>query len=387
MIEEKTYNQEKEPLVSIILPTYNVEEYLQQSIESIINQTYKNLEIIFVNDGSSDQSVEIIERYMKNDARINLLNQDNLGVSAARNNGLNHATGKYVIFWDPDDYFALNAIECLVLQAEKTDADVCVCNASPFISDSGKSIYHPYIVPPFPDADTFSWRDCPNHIFFVASSVPWNKLVRHSLLKDNDIRFREEITYLVDNEYMVLVMCYAKRITVCKKKLIYYRMNRPNSVVQTSDSNLENVVTIFRRILDELNKRNLLKDNILHNCFLRKTASMYNYRLRYYSTYEEYENLYHQFLLPISPLCEYDSSYGRIQQIEDMSALSAGDYLLKAYKNIQSKLEIKQQELIESRKEVRTVGKEKEKMQKEIDNLIMQNSKLKLDISKIKVKS
>ena len=111
-------------MVSIIVPIYNKEKELKQCIESVINQTYTNLEIILVNDGSTDLSREICEKFLQSDSRIKLINKKNEGVELARVTGLKYATGDYVTFVDPDDWIQNNAIEVLVNSIKKENADV-----------------------------------------------------------------------------------------------------------------------------------------------------------------------------------------------------------------------------------------------------------------------
>ena len=101
----------KAALLSVIIPVYNVEPYLEQCLDSVVNQTYKNLEIICINDGSTDNSLKILEKFQQKDNRIKIINQENKGVSAARNAGLDIATGEYITFVDSDDYLELNAYE------------------------------------------------------------------------------------------------------------------------------------------------------------------------------------------------------------------------------------------------------------------------------------
>lgn len=101
----------KAALLSVIIPVYNVEPYLEQCLDSVVNQTYKNLEIICINDGSTDNSLKILEKYQKKDSRIKLINQKNKGLSEARNAGLDVAKGEYIAFVDSDDYLELNAYE------------------------------------------------------------------------------------------------------------------------------------------------------------------------------------------------------------------------------------------------------------------------------------
>ena len=113
------------PKVSVIIPCYNVEKYLGKCLESILNQTYSNLEIICVNDGSTDSTLALLEEYSQKDERIRIINQQNQGVSAARNSGLEVATGSYIIFVDSDDFIKLNTCELAMGRILKTDADIC----------------------------------------------------------------------------------------------------------------------------------------------------------------------------------------------------------------------------------------------------------------------
>jgi len=111
-------------LVSLVVPCYNVEKYIEQCLTSIRDQTYKNIEVILVDDGSPDNSGAICDRFALDDERFNVIHKENAGVGAARNDGMAMASGDYIIFIDSDDYLPLNALELLVSKAEETDADV-----------------------------------------------------------------------------------------------------------------------------------------------------------------------------------------------------------------------------------------------------------------------
>ena len=117
-----------EEKVSIIIPIYNAERYIERCICSVINQTYKNIEIIIINDGSTDDSMKLINRYKNKDSRIIVINQKNSGVSTARNNGINKSSGKYVMFVDIDDWLELNMIEEMVKKIKEKDVDALRCN-------------------------------------------------------------------------------------------------------------------------------------------------------------------------------------------------------------------------------------------------------------------
>ena len=116
----------KNPMVSIVIPIYNVEIYLKKCIDSILNQSFDDFEIILVNDGSKDSSLDICNEYLKKDTRINLVNKTNGGLSSARNAGLNVAKGKYISFIDPDDCINENYFNILINKAEMNDCDVIV---------------------------------------------------------------------------------------------------------------------------------------------------------------------------------------------------------------------------------------------------------------------
>ena len=116
------------PKVTIIIPAYNVQEYIQKGIESCITQTYSNLEIIIVDDGSEDETAKVIEKYSKQDERILFLKQVNGGVSSARNNALNHASGEYVIFLDSDDWLERNTVEILIKNLEQNEDSFIICS-------------------------------------------------------------------------------------------------------------------------------------------------------------------------------------------------------------------------------------------------------------------
>lgn len=118
--------KEEEDLVSIIVPVYNAEKFLKECIESILHQSYENIELILINDGSSDSSKKIIEKYMEEDDRINLTNIENQGAPRARNIGIELSKGKYIMFMDSDDILEKNAIKTLVNSIEKNSASMVI---------------------------------------------------------------------------------------------------------------------------------------------------------------------------------------------------------------------------------------------------------------------
>ena len=119
-------------LVSVIIPVFNAETYLERCIKSVVNQTYKNLEIILINDGSIDRSKEICESWKKRDSRIFIINKKNTGVSDSRNQGIKEANGKFITFVDSDDYLEINMIEYLSKSIEEDKSDIAICGFNYF---------------------------------------------------------------------------------------------------------------------------------------------------------------------------------------------------------------------------------------------------------------
>lgn len=132
--------------VSVIIPVYNGEAYLRRCLDSVCAQTFKEIEIICVDDASTDSSWQILEEYQKADPRFRLIgHNENKGVSAGRNSGLAEAQGEYIIFWDCDDFFEQDALDILYKKAEATQADICVCAADRYFEDKGKCFPSSYL--------------------------------------------------------------------------------------------------------------------------------------------------------------------------------------------------------------------------------------------------
>lgn len=214
-------------LVSIIIPVYNVATYLDECLNSVIKQTYKNLEIILVDDGSTDDSLEICNLFAKKDKRITVLHQDNAGVSSARNRGLNIITGEYVLFIDSDDKIELNMVEILERVIDRNDkVDAVFCGYKEFDDISGKIIK---VVSP--DKPKKVNRDNGVlEIFGEYSTMLWNKMFRSSIIGNTDL-FDETLKIGEDELWMIDVLKKADSIVLIGIPLYYYR-NRITGVTK-----------------------------------------------------------------------------------------------------------------------------------------------------------
>ncbi|MFE4712061.1 glycosyltransferase family 2 protein [Paenibacillus sp. NPDC056722] len=169
--------------VSIIIPVYNTKNYVRRAIESILNQSYKNIELIIVDDGSTDGSSAICDEYKQKDSRINVIHQKNSGVSAARNNGIINATGQYIQFVDSDDEIKSDMIKTMVDAIEKNKSDLVICGYSVIgkqVFNSATRLY---------DATEFLVESYLNPDISSLVLSSWNMIFKSSILKDNNLRF------------------------------------------------------------------------------------------------------------------------------------------------------------------------------------------------------
>ena len=217
------------PKISVIIPVYNVEKYLNQCFDSVLNQTVKDIEIICVNDGSKDASSDILKEYASKDERFLVINQSNQGLSVARNNGLNAANGDYVAFLDSDDYILSNDyFEKLYNACEKYNADVSV--ASIIRGNDKKS---DYIFKIDKEEVASSYIDKLLMCDVPDTNYVWNKLYKRESLLDTGIVFPAGRLY-EDLYYTHKVLYYIDKVVSVPDVSVFYR-KRSDSIVKTKN--------------------------------------------------------------------------------------------------------------------------------------------------------
>ena len=225
-------------LISVVVPIYNVEKYLPRCIDSIINQTYKNLEIILVNDGSKDRSLEICKNYMIRDFRIKIINKPNGGLSDARNAGIKQASGKYICFVDSDDFIKEKMIEDMLSALLNTNSDICVCDME-YLYDND--------VVKFASGGEFkegSVLDNPD--LMIINNSACNKLYRLSLF--NDWLFPVGKYY--EDLATVPVLLY-KANKICKVNEPYYvYYQRSGSIAHSANPKIFEIYEAINRCLE-----------------------------------------------------------------------------------------------------------------------------------------
>lgn len=222
--------------VSVIIPVYNVESYLRECLESILNQSLRELELICIDDGSTDGSLAILREFEKKDPRVQVLTQTNQGGGAARNKGIAIAKGKYLSFLDSDDFFETDMLESAYALCEQTDAQICVYRVMRYDTNTGKTYLDTssWRKSHFSHKKLFSRKDMPDGILNTFQNWAWNKLIRHDLVRENDLSF-QEIKRTNDCLFVAECMTLANRITMLERPLVYYRVGDKNSCQSTND--------------------------------------------------------------------------------------------------------------------------------------------------------
>ena len=241
VIKEKKTN----PKVSIIIPVWNTEIYLEGALDSLVNQTFQDIEIIIVNDGSPDQSENIIKRYVKQyPDKVVSFYKDNGGLSDARNYGLKHAKGTYVMFIDSDDFVELDMCEKLYQKAFKDQSDICVCGMYDYTDERKSEIRINYV----DECDGKSVEEDPRLLIAVRSYAT-NKLFKKELFEKSNILF--PVGQKFEDSAVIYNLCYyAKKISLLHDCLYYYRKDISTSITNTVN---EKIFDIFKSCQNIIN--------------------------------------------------------------------------------------------------------------------------------------
>lgn len=240
----------KNSLISIIIPCYNVERYVEQCIRSIMGQSYKNLEIIAVDDGSPDDSPQILDNLASEDSRIKVIHKQNAGVSAARNSGLDVAIGDYVVFVDGDDYLAPDYVDYMLKMAYKNNSDF-VMSQNCYTQDNEPQIYEDRFQKMSPSEAT---------ALLISPRVIvgcWNKMFKREFINKFALSFSTTLFYGEGLTFITKASQLADSVTVGKRKVYYYRRN--NEASATSKFNIQKYYN-GEQALDNIHKELAVKD-------------------------------------------------------------------------------------------------------------------------------
>lgn len=254
-------------MISVIIPVYNASDFIETCVRSVLNQSYTQLEVILVDDGSKDNSLAVCQNLASNDSRIHVVHQENRGVSAARNTGLTHATGEYISFVDADDYLAADFFQRLLKDAEEHNADIVCCNATEILNGQEVQICPPKVHTSRVVSDQYS-------LFYDSvmdqetyNTCVWGKLIRTELAKKvsfKPLKFGEDQVYMFD------LFCTGPRVYLDIYKGYYYVRNENSATVKAGDRNIS-------RTIDEMDMQHYKAKHLPD-----ETSALYP---RYYNKY------------------------------------------------------------------------------------------------------
>ena len=255
--------------ISVIIPVYNVEKYLAECLDSVINQTFKKIEVICLDDGSTDNSLNILEEYSKKDDRIKISSHSNIGLGATRNRGMDYITGEYVYFLDSDDFIDLNAFEELYGCAKEKNLDLVMFQGINY-DDELKEYYEDgYLnMDSLIDNEVFTYRDIEDLMFSLSVNVG-NKLFRRQFLLDINAQFSEGLTF-EDTPIYYKVILSAKRMLFIKKHY-YKRRRRKDSITASNNNKFFDIIQITDDVFD------IFKES---NHFDEFKRQLYNYKIQ-----------------------------------------------------------------------------------------------------------
>lgn len=213
------------PLVSIIIPVFNAERYLTKCLKSIIKQSYEHIEILVINDGSSDNSLSIINEFSRKDPRIHILSKKNSGPSETRNLGLEHATGEFISFVDADDWIHENMIEQMVFEMSRRRSDLVICEVLQF--DCQNDNYTPRRTFKLSELDQHASYDALMSRFISGEFdfANWNKLYKRAIIEENRIRFQADLRIGEDFIFNLIYLNHVSRHTLVYAPMYNYRIH------------------------------------------------------------------------------------------------------------------------------------------------------------------
>lgn len=225
------------PLISIIIPVYNVAPYIREAVESAVNQTYKNLEIILIDDGSTDGSGQICDEYASRDPRITAIHQKHHGVSDARNVGLNLVTGDYIAFLDPDDAYDPSFIHCMLDTIRQTKCDIVICKYKGYYTENKMDTKKGSICP-LSDSGKYNRAKALHELLDCHFRMAvWNKFYKSELWES--VRFRTDLIAASDHLVSFQVFDRCNSVYVIDKPLYLYRKHQGSISGNFSVKNIE----------------------------------------------------------------------------------------------------------------------------------------------------
>ena len=259
--------------VSVIMPIYNAYDYLRPAIDSVLDQSLKEIELICIDDGSTDSSFELIKEYQKQDERIRIVTETNAGPALARNNGIKRARGEYLAFLDADDFFEPDLLELLYNAAKERDLDIAISDYDMYNSrkatfEHAKPSEHEDI---YTEGGVTSKNEHPDHIFMSTNGAAWNKLFRHSFVIDKELLFLPDVKVNEDVYFVMCALSLAERVGKVNKLLMHHRIYSGQSRAKQFKKYYPQVLLVYLKIKEFLMHKGMYAP--LSSSFLNISAS------------------------------------------------------------------------------------------------------------------
>lgn len=242
------------PSISVIVPVYKAEKYIHRCLDSIINQTFKNFELILVDDGSPDKSGEICDEYAAKDGRVKVIHKENGGVASARQCGIEAATGEYTIHADPDDWMELNMLECMFNAIEESDADLLITDFYQNIHNEATIVHQP--------VTSLNQEQLLKDFLTRLHGGLWNKLLRSKIYKDNNIGFVSGVNFWEDLLFWLQILQIRNlKISYLPKAFYHYDIfSNENSITRTNYKKFSKSLVYYISFVDKLDSNKFKKE-------------------------------------------------------------------------------------------------------------------------------
>lgn len=280
------------PRVSVIMPIYNAEEYLAETLYGLSAQKYWDFEIIFVDDGSTDHSLEIVEKFARDDRRARVLKQQHRFAGVARNYGMEYAKGEYLLFLDSDDFFSPDMILKAVQKADQTNSDICVFQADRYDQVTKKKTAMPWTCNPQmcpTHLKVFSRSTNARNIFCFTTPAPWNKLFRKSFVTENGLLFQDTRS-ANDMAFVMTALAVANRIAIEDSVLLTYRVNNQKSLQGSQNKKTDAFYMALLELKKRLTERNIYRE--IEPAFINFALDCCLYNLGTMSTPESFQETF-----------------------------------------------------------------------------------------------
>ena len=363
--------------ISVIVPVYNCEDYLEESLGSLLNQTFKDIEIICIDDGSNDNSLDILKNIASSDSRIKVFTQENQGAGAARNYGMKKASGDYIYFFDADDFLEKDALEKAYSNAIKNDSDIVFFKFDQykdnrFFAHSGPNLEIQFAGADF-DSFTFDWHDYRRGPF-TGPFAPWLKLYKKEFLDSYEcFKFPNGLNHN-DVPFHVMTFLKASKISFIPEHLYRYRIDNAGSI---TNNRLKKYDHIFRII-------NIVEDFLLSEDYMEEFKKEFDYFKANRITYEIYGRPEEYFYLAKDELKSVDLGNGLISDdtsfkaktILSSNSLEEYNYKIKANDEINA-----------LKREKKSLEEETNSLKRENNSLADENKRLNEKLEKFKSKN